>query len=429
MSSAPEDDDMDVNVPVSSLFKYIQQNANALLHSSQNLFKKSKTLEERNATLEGELQEAKAQNERLGKQIDDCYNIQISRLACKFKGSDMYISKELDGIYQGLLNWVLELPDIPHFERAWLNFYQYLNGRGYTGSFVVALSPETTNHAQPELLAYGIFRILWNSIFEPILVGADPEMRKCLECVVENMAKLDPKIDPEILSFSRSNALRACAKSTLYQGQVEQQCDRLTENVKAVLAHILFKGYFDESHCFRRFKEQIAKPAAELSTTLKCSTETYRWAWYCDSKLLQKQSLSRHTVIDYRTHCQIMKEKFQAVDDDIVLGSVLLPIFPALLRETDGPEWVTVGNGYILMKIHEQDTTSRQTDLLQSTSRDGNQKSRIKMEPTMSPTPTMQTETVKKAEPPIKTEPVVKIEPDASQKGECIRDIPMTDCN
>lgn len=211
---------------------------------------------------------------------------------------------------------------------------------------------------------------------------------------------------------------------------MEQECARLTRHVKAVLRHIIFNGYFDESHCLRRFNEQIAKPAAELSTTLKCSTETYRWAWYCDSDLLQKQSLSTHIVIDYKTHCQAMKEKFQAVDDDIVVGSVVLPIFPALLRETeDGPEWVTVGNGYILVKIHEQDTTSRQIDLLHSTPEDGNQKPHIKMEPTTTPRPTMSPETSRKAEPPVKTEPIVKIEPGTSQKGESTCDITMTGCN
>lgn len=194
MSSVPEEDDIDANTPLFSLFGYIQQYTNGLIHYTQTLFQKCENLEARNTTLEGELQEAKAQVEQLGKQIEDSYSAQTSRLAYKFKVSDLWISRELDSIYQGLLNWVVELPEVPHFDRAWSNFHQYLNSKGYAGSFKVTLSPETTNHAQPELLAYGIFRILWDFIFEPILVGADPDTRKCLECIMENMAKLDPKI-------------------------------------------------------------------------------------------------------------------------------------------------------------------------------------------------------------------------------------------
>ena len=146
---------------------------------------------------------------------------------------------------------------------------------------------------------------------------------------------------------------------------MEEECHSTIRSVDiSILDNLRFHGRFDKSHCLRRLKEQIAGPAAELGTTLMCSTETYKWVWYHEPRSLHKRTLSLYNAIDCETHCYVNLERLQAPEDDSAVGQVWMPIFPALYGEGQNPgEYVLVSKGYILVSLYKKATAPKSAEL------------------------------------------------------------------
>lgn len=89
----------------------------------------------------------------------------------------------------------------------------------------------------------------------------------------------------------------------------------------------------DWSNMARRLGKQVLIPAASLATQLRSCTEEYQWVWYNTlQKRVEKQSLERYDIVNSRTHCQVRNTKFQDFTNSEVVGTLVLPMYPAILR-------------------------------------------------------------------------------------------------
>jgi hypothetical protein len=104
----------------------------------------------------------------------------------------------------------------------------------------------------------------------------------------------------------------------------------------------------------KRFEEQIAKPAANLATKMKCSTQDYHWSWLSDtSKLLMKHMLNDHDCVDLQTHRRMTKDDFHDLPQDAVIGDLILPIYPFLYRHDKSSDTRTmIKKGLVLVNIY-----------------------------------------------------------------------------
>lgn len=135
-------------------------------------------------------------------------------------------------------------------------------------------------------------------------------------------------------------------------------CNSLTEKIKQT---VVLAGVKDDDLLtgrLKRFKEQIAKPAAELATKMRCSTQNYIWIWYSETdqgKLLhfQRRMMDNYDCVDLRTHYVMTKEKFSDLPDDTVIGELIMQIFPALYREMENTQLSpAITKGLVLVRGH-----------------------------------------------------------------------------
>lgn len=106
----------------------------------------------------------------------------------------------------------------------------------------------------------------------------------------------------------------------------------------------------------KRFEEQIAKPAANLATKMRCSTKDYHWSWLSDtSTQLMKHMLDDHDCINLQTHRRMTKDDFGNLPQDAVIGDLILPIYPCLYRKDWSSDTRTmIKKGLVLVKIYRK---------------------------------------------------------------------------
>ncbi|GLI78719.1 hypothetical protein PoHVEF18_007040 [Penicillium ochrochloron] len=313
------------------------------------------TIARQEAELEQARKDIQRLEERLRQQEDEIirYRSETFRSLNAFEISDRQISDELTSIYMGLSNWVEGLPEPKNGDYNWQEVMQFMGHNGYTVIFNELFATEQAGDTQMELLKHIVCSILWDNIFEPLLVGATEDQNLWLKELCANIRLLQPPKD--ILEFGkwRSETFRACAKSERYKQNLGKRCAHATNDVWQTLA---VAGYSDDeillAKC-HKFHAQIAKPVADFATRLKCSPKDYRWAWEYLSDIVQKNAFQGLDLIDAKTHGQIMKDKFRGLDNDYVIGDYMFTIFPTLhrVRGEDQPD-ILIGKGSIVVNIH-----------------------------------------------------------------------------
>ncbi|KAJ6108478.1 hypothetical protein N7523_009801 [Penicillium sp. IBT 18751x] len=316
------------------------------------------TLCERISRNETELKSLNSQVRQLEKERDD-YAFRVLRFMNPSEVSDNFISDELSSIYAGISNWIeCILHDLEAFDHHWPSLRRYLKREGLYPRTGNLLRGTLASLANGEILVRAIFRAMGSFIFSPTLVGASFEERSFLERLCRDMHSIAPKKDPRAMVSWRSDTYRACASPQQYALKLEEICHSLTEHIFQIL---LFAGVKDDDQLtgrLKRFKEQIAKPAAELATKMRCSTQNYLWKYHsaADQNNLfkfKKRMMDSYDCVDLRTHCLITKEKFGDLPDDTIIGESIVSIYPALYRETESTQMSPViRKGLVLVRTH-----------------------------------------------------------------------------
>ena len=324
-----------------------------------------------------ELKSLHSQVRQLKKERNEC-SFRVLRFMNPLEVSDSLISDELSSICAGVSNWVEGLVhELKAFDHHWPQLRRYLN--------CDHLYPDTDTlrgtlalAADGEILMMAVFRAMWIVIFSPILVGASSEERLFLERLCQDMHSLDPKkgtsalnscikhmtmanlsiIDSRAMGSWRSDTFRACANSERYKIRLEEACNSLTEEILLIVVLVGGKDDDQLTGRLKRFKEQIAKPAAELATKMRCSTQNCIWIWYSatdQDKLFdfQNRMMDRYDCIDLRTHCLMTKEKFSDLPGDTIIGELIMQVYPVLYREMENTQFSPViRKGLVLVRTH-----------------------------------------------------------------------------
>ncbi|KAJ5666176.1 uncharacterized protein N7477_008624 [Penicillium maclennaniae] len=342
--------------------RVITSSFNNAMHNTTSeasqVFNLMEILCERLSCNDTELKSLHSQVRQLKKERDD-YAFRVLQFMNPSEVSDSFISDELSSIYAGISNWVeCVLHELEAFDDHWPLLRQFLKRERLYPSTGNPLQGTLASLANGEILMMAIFRAMGDLIFSPILVGASFEERLFLKRLCRDMHFIDPKKDPRAMVSWRSDTFRACASSQQYASTLEEKCHSLTEYIFQIL---VFAGVKDDDRLterLKRFEEQIAKPAAELATKMRCSTRNYLWKYHsaADRNNLfnfKKRMMDSYDCVDLRTHCLITKEKFGDLPDDTIIGESIVSIYPALYRETESTQISPlIRKGLVLVRTH-----------------------------------------------------------------------------
>ena len=204
--NANEEVHSETDAPWSSLFNFIQTSIGDWNDRLPTISDGLQTFKRKIADLEEELHNANMRIEQLGRQIEDDQVFRLSLLGAKHSVGDVQMSGELDSIYQGILNWAAELPEFADFDSTWPKVHQALNNTGRAGNFNLSPQSAILEKAPSEALAFEICRIMWERFFNASIIGALGNTRTSLEDIIDNMAKLTPRIG--VSGFSQQGDVR-----------------------------------------------------------------------------------------------------------------------------------------------------------------------------------------------------------------------------
>ncbi|KAL1847289.1 hypothetical protein Plec18170_008636 [Paecilomyces lecythidis] len=88
---------------------------------------------------------------------------------------------------------------------------------------------------------------------------------------------------------------------------------------------------------------------------------SYQWKWYDGSdedwrelRRLSKSSLTKFTMIDSQTHCEVKEDKLTELTPSQRIGRSLLVIYPALFRlNYENMTWLQIEKATIVVQLDE----------------------------------------------------------------------------
>lgn len=110
--------------------------------------------------------------------------------------------------------------------------------------------------------------------------------------------------------------------------------NQATEEIVNFAKGFQFTEEVDWGNMTCMFRQQVVVLAASLATQLRSSPDKYEWTLYDTApKEVQKRDLQKYDIIDSSTHCQVSNNKFRGFANSDVVGTFILPMYPATLRQ------------------------------------------------------------------------------------------------
>lgn len=146
--------------------------------------------------------------------------------------------------------------------------------------------------------------------------------------------------DRASIKLWRSETVRALATANEYEGEKNAKAREVAEDLIGRLADFfpIVRGKHESK---KRLYNQVLLPAAELATKINGSLSTYSLAMEIrhpfQSRVLLADHLEVYRLVDIRTRKTLKPESGVTADRKGRIGTVIMPLEPALSRvNTDG---------------------------------------------------------------------------------------------